>query len=184
MSKKDNHIKLENHPELSKNIFDVPEGYFSDLNSKLMEAVEIEDSMLYQSDQLRSQPFEVPHNYFDELTANILIKTIGQETKLIPMYQQTWFKWTAVAAVLVMAVSFYFLSPIRSFNNEASLAQISDDTIIEYLNSEENNHEELYSDVEFFDVILDDIIADELDVFADLLSTNTELDYHFEYFDY
>lgn len=184
MSKKDNHIKLENHPKLSKNIFDVPEGYFSDLSSRLMEAAEIEDSTLYQSQKLKKQPFEVPHNYFDELTENILEKTIHQETKVIPMYQQTWFKWTEAAAVLVLAISFYFLSPIRANISDASLSQISDDTIIEYLNTEENNHEELYSNVEYFDVILDDMIADELDVFADLLSTNTELDYHFEYFDY
>ncbi len=184
MSNKGNHIKLNNNPKLAENVFDVPEGYFSDLSNKLMEAAELEESPLYKSDQLRQQPFEVPSNYFNELTENIISKTIGAEAKVIPMHQQVWFKWSAIAAAIVMAVSFYFLMPTNRPEVDLSLAQISDDSIIEYLNTEESSQDDLYSDVESLDLILDDILADELDVFADLLSTNTELNYHFEYFDY
>ena len=58
------------------------------------------------------------------------------------------------------------------------------DTIIDYLNAQQAFQNDIFSDVDSFDLILDEIIAEELNSFADLLTTNAELDYHFEYFDY
>lgn len=184
MSKKSKHIKLEDHPKLSENVFHVPDGYFNSLHDKLMDAVETEESMLNQSEHLKKHPFEVPENYFEELTEQIMAKTINSEAKVIPLTRQNWFRWTAVAATLILAVSFYFLLPSSVINSEESLSAISDETIIEYLNAQQHGNDELFNDVDSIDLILDELIADELDVYADILSSNSELNYDFEYFDY
>lgn len=180
MSEKGKHIKLEDNSELSKNIFDVPEGYFNSLQSRLIENSE---SLLHQSDELKKLPFEVPANYFDELTDSIMDKTIGAETKVIPITRQLWFRVTAAAASLVLVASFYFLLPNQA-EADHSLTDISNDTIIEYLNAQQHSNENIFDGLDSLDLILDDIIAEELNVFADVLSTNTELNYDFEYFDY
>lgn len=184
MSEKRKHIKLENNPNLAENIFQVPEGYFEKLQNKLIEATEIEESELMKSKTLKKLPFEVPANYFEVLTEQIMEKTIGSETKVIPLYNQGWFKWTAVAATLVLAISFYFLLPQGSGISETNLASISNETIIEYLHIEDTSGQDIFTDVDALDLILDEIIAEELDVYADVLSINTELNYDFEYFDY
>lgn len=180
MNKKDKHIKLENNSELSKNVFDVPEGYFNNLQSKLIENSE---SILNQSDNLKELPFEVPTNYFEELTENILDKTVGSETKVIPLTQQLWFKVSSVAASFIVIASFYFLMPSEPVV-EPSFTNISDDTIIEYLNAQQSSQEDLLEGLDSLDLILEDILSEELNVFAEVLSTNTELNYDFEYFDY
>lgn len=184
MSEKRKHIKLENNPNLAENIFQVPEGYFEKLQNKLIEATEVEESELMKSKKLKELPFEVPVNYFDELTEQIMEKTIGSETKVIPLYGKSWFRWTAVAATLVLALSFYFLSSQNSGGTEASLASVSNETIIDYLQIEDTSGQDIFTDVDALDLILDEIIAEELNVYADVLSTNTELNYDFEYFDY
>lgn len=180
MSNKDKHIKLDNNPELAKNVFEVPDGYFDNLHSKLIENSE---GILNQSDKLKELPFEVPANYFEELMDSILEKTIGNETKVIPLSQQLWFKVTAVAASLVLIASFYFLMPEQSIV-EPSLSDISNETIIEYLHAQQSSQEDLFEGLDSLDILLDDMIAEELNIFADVLSTNTELNYDFEYFDY
>lgn len=184
MSEKRKHIKLENNPDLAKNIFQVPEGYFEKLQNKLIEATEIEESKLMQSNKLKELPFEVPANYFDELTEQIMEKTIGSETKVVPLYGKAWFKWTAVAATLLLSISFYFLSSQKPVVTEASLASVSNETIIDYLQIDDFPGQDIFTDVEALYIILDEIIAEELNVYADILSTNTELNYDFEYFDY
>lgn len=183
MSKNSKHIKLEDNPKLAENVFQVPEGYFERLHDKLIEAAELEEGQLNSSEKLKKLPFEVPSNYFEELTASIMEKTIGAETKVIPLYGRTWFKWSAVAATLLLAVSFYFLLP-KQGNTDNNLASVSDETIIEYLHLEDASGSDIFSDVDSLDLILDELIAEELDVYADVLSTNTELNYDFEYFDY
>lgn len=180
MSEKGKHIKLEDNSKLAENIFDVPEGYFNSLQNRLIKNSE---SLLHQSEHLKELPFEVPANYFDELTDSIMDKTIGSETKVIPITRQLWFRVTAVAASLALVASFYFLLPNQS-EADHSFADISNDTIIEYLNAQQNGQENLFEGLDSIDLVLDDIIAEELDVFADVLSTNTELNYDFEYFDY
>ncbi|WP_305982437.1 hypothetical protein [Roseivirga thermotolerans] len=185
MNKKGRHIKLEDQPELAKNIFEVPEGYFDRLNKDILEAAEREDSTLYKNEKLKTLPFEVPQNYFEELTEEIMVKTVGRERKVVPLYKQSPMRWLAVAASLVLIASFYFLSPkALPENNESGLELVSDDTIIDYLNAQQAFQNDIFSDVDSFDLILDEIIAEELNSFADLLTTNAELDYHFEYFDY
>jgi len=184
MSKNRKHIKLEDNQELAGNVFQVPEGYFEHLHNKLIEAAELQEGQLNKTEKLKKLPFEVPSNYFEELTESIMEKTIGAETRVIPMYGQPWFKWASVAATLLLVISFYFLLPKGQGDVENSLASVSDETIIEYLNIEEASGSDIFSEVGSLDLILDELIAEELDVYADLLSTNTELSYDFEYFDY
>ena len=180
MSEKGKHIKLNNNPKLAANIFQVPEDYFSNLSDKL---INNSQSQLLQSKRLKQLPFEVPDNYFETLTDQVLEKALASEAKVIPITQQLWFRITAAAASLVLVASFYFLLPQNS-SADHSLTDVSNDTIIEYLNAQQHSQDNLFEGLDSIDFVLDDIIAEELNVFADVLSTNTELNYDFEYFDY
>lgn len=180
MSEKGKHIKLDNNPKLAANVFQVPEGYFNSLSDRLMNNSKSE---LLQSEKLKQLPFEVPANYFETLTDQIMEKALGSETKVIPITRQLWFRITAVAASLVLVASFYFLLPQNSLVDH-SLTDVSNDTIIEYLNAQQHSQDNLFDGLDSIELVLDDIIAEELNVFADVLSTNTELNYDFEYFDY
>ena len=67
MSDKTPYNKLKEH-HLKKNIFEVPEGYFSDLTEKLIRETSNEkEGFLHKNLELKENIFSTPENYFETI---------------------------------------------------------------------------------------------------------------------
>lgn len=181
MSDKTPYNKLKEH-HLKKNIFEVPEGYFSDLTEKLIRETSNEkEGLLHKNLELKENIFSTPENYFETLSSEILSK-VNTETKVIPLYQTTWFKSVAAAIALIMVA--WLAIPTKQVNETDLLSEISDEAIINYLEERQAIEYELLSSVEGLDAMLDNMIFEETSSYSFALNENPELDYDFEYFDH
>lgn len=183
MNRKSRNIKLEGNEKMSQNIFQTPDGYFEKMKEQLNDKIKEPNLSIDAQSTIKELPFQTPDGYFTQLEQSIIDKTIAEETPVIPIYQHRWFQMTAVAASILFILGFYFINPMDKDLQNESLAEISDDAIIEYLHSGQATEEVLYEDLESLDLILDDIIAEELTAYSDALTANAELNYHFEYFE-
>lgn len=183
MSKNERNIKLEENRKMSQNIFDVPDGYFDQLQNDLESRMDFENSKLNTLKSLSHSPFTTPKGFFESLENSILSKTIDREPKVIPLFNRTWVRVTAIAASLALISAFYFTLPNPTISESERLSNISNEVIIDFLHAEETTEDDLYDELESFDTILEDMISEELTAFADILSSNSELNYHFEYFE-
>jgi hypothetical protein len=181
MSDNFNHSPL-NNSKLKKPVFDVPDGYFDNLSKRIKAGVEASESKLLADDHLKKNIFQTPDQYFEQLSGSILSKLEEkEETKMVPMYQTSWFKYAA-AAVILCGVLIFGLR-----NNQPDdhiLAEISDQAIIDYLEEKQAIEYELLSSVTDLTGILDDMIAEETSSLSFASNENPELEYEFEYLDY
>lgn len=182
MSDNSNHSPL-NNIKLRKPVYDVPDGYFDNLSKRIKAGVEASESKLLSDDHLKKNIFQTPDQYFDQLSGSILSKfeEAKQETKVLPMYQTSWFKYAA-AAVILCGVLIFGLR--NNQPNDHILAEISDQAIIDYLEEKQAIEYELLSSVNDLTGILDDMIAEETSILSFASNENPELEYEFEYLDY
>lgn len=181
MSKKDQDKPLLDQPKLQKHPFKVGDNYFNELSGRIMNAVDAEQSDLKYNLHLKKSPFTTPDGYFDELSRAIESK-LEVEHKEVKFYQRPTSRWLAVAASLVLLMVVYFNQSNKT--SSELLTNVSDETIISFLESENALNEELLVNVEEIDSVLDAIYADETSVFVNAIETNPELEYDFEYFEY
>lgn len=182
MNKKDHHSNSLKNERLKKHPFKVEGEYFDGLTENIMNAVNAEESDLKYSLHLKKSPFSAPNGYFDKLSSNIEGK-IAEEVKIVPFYQQVSKRWIAVAASIALLAIVYFSLP-KADSITTEWDGISDEAIIEFLESENSLVDDFLVDLDQIDSILDIIYADETDIFVDAALGNPELDYDFEYFEY
>lgn len=182
MEKTGHDSKFLNNEQLKKLPFEVEKTYFRGLQENIMNAAEAEDSDLKYNLHLKKSPFTVPKGYFDQLTDQIIDKTTQQ--KVVPIYKQSWTRWVAVAASLALLFVVYLNNRGLGSNSEQILSEVSHDSIIEYLESENALVYDMLADLDDIDLILDNIYADETGDLADLIDGNPELEYDLEYFEY
>tara|TARA_R110001599_G_scaffold41503_3_gene125513 strand:- start:5604 stop:6257 length:654 start_codon:yes stop_codon:yes gene_type:complete len=168
--------------QLKKNIFDVPDGYFDKLNEKIISAISLtEEEGVLGNETLKKNIFSTPEKYFESLNSEILSK-VKPETKVIPLYQTTWFRSVAAAVVLIMVA--LLSMPTNQVNETDLLSEVSDEAIINYLEERQAIEYELLSSVQGLDAILDNMIIEETSSYSFAVNDNPELDYDFEYLDY
>ncbi|MDB4292146.1 hypothetical protein N9954_01975 [Maribacter sp.] len=82
-----------------KNSFKVPEGYFENLNDRLMDGLSEERPNLPKGDG-----FAVPDDYFETVHATILDKMNVGETKVIPLhpYKKYYYAAASIAAAVLV----------------------------------------------------------------------------------
>lgn len=137
--------ELENISPLLSDIdktpsFSIPASYFEQLPAQILQKIAVQEELESISPLLAEVPKEfplsVPAGYFDQLTANVLAE-VKTPAKVVPM--RTYLKW-AVAAGLIALLSvgtLFFMQRQQSakapVSNDNSLADISDQAIVDYL---------------------------------------------------
>ena len=180
MSDKPLHNKL-NDPDLKKNVFKAPEGYFESLQDKIMLEAKLKNGKVLSNQHLRKNIFSTPEGYFNTLTDKINAAT-ETEAKVIPMYRTNWFRYAAAAVVLVMAA--LFAIPKNNPSESELMGSLSNEAIIDYLEERQAMEYELLSSVSGLDAVLDNMILEETAGLNFAMNENPELDYDFEYLDY
>ncbi|WP_452611004.1 hypothetical protein [Roseivirga echinicomitans] len=181
MSNETPHRKL-NEEHLKKTIFEVPKGYFDELKEKIIFNTGIEKEVSFDDDlKLKENIFTTPENYFETLNSVILSK-VKPEVKVIPMYQKSWFRSVAAAAVIILVA--FFSIPKNTDVEGDLLSDISNEAIISYLEERQAIEYEHLSSVENLDAILNNMILEETSSYSFAFNENPELDYDFEYFDH
>ena len=151
-----------------QNPFTVPEGYFSSLENRTLDAID-------KKPMLTSSP---PEGYFDTLSDRILDKVHKEEkVSIIPLYRK---KWLAIAASFIVLFCAGYLMTTQSGidqNHEEFALEIEPEEALEYLIENENLYLsdlislELYDDeeemedsnfTEFDDADIDELL-NELD---------------------
>ena len=94
MSKEKNHNSPLDNPEMKKNIFQVPDGYFNQLEARLEARLDAEGNEVALSKHLKKPVFEAPEGYFDQLENKIKARVaedasiLSKEDKLnIPPFE-------------------------------------------------------------------------------------------------
>lgn len=182
MKNKDYDSNPLDNPQLKKHPFQVEAGYFNGLSEQIMNAIDAEESDLKFNLHLKKSPFTVPDGYFDNLSSKIEAK-LREEQKEVKFYQRPLSRWLAVAASLVLLITFYFNQSDQAASTDL-LSSVSDETIISFLESENGLSDELLLNLGEIDSVLDAIYADETSIFVNIMDSNPELEYDFEYFDY
>ncbi len=182
MNNKDHDKNPLERPELKQLPFQVEDGYFDGLSERISNAINAEESDLKYNLHLKKTPFTVPDGYFGGLAETIEAKLTTIDKKEVSFYQSPLMRWVAVAASLALLITFYLTRPDSTGSD--LLSNVSDETIISFLESENALGDDLLVDLEEIDSVLDEIYADEIGIFVNTIETEPELDYDFEYFDY
>ena len=145
------------------NPFSVPEGYFSSLENRVMDALD-KKPVLNES---------APSGYFDNLSDRVLERIQTEEKpKVIPLYRN---KWLAIAAsfIVLIAAGFLINGQLGQSNSGEEFAlDYEPEEALEYLIENENLYLsdlisiDLYEDEEFAEestfTEFDDVELDEL----------------------
>ena len=140
------------------NPFDLPEGYFQNLNSEVLDSL----------GQTPPSASDVPEGYFQNLSENVLKKIQEEEesAKVVPLFGR---RWLGIAASMILLLGAGFLISKASYS-EGETTQfaldIEADEALEYLlQNDELQLSELMSleIVEEEDIPVDDDIYPELD---------------------
>ncbi len=108
----------------------------------------------------RKHPFTVPEGYFESLAADISEKveriSLAEDRPVVPLQKRTssfgrWWRVPAVAAsIALVAGLIWFTLPVRQGPlGPDALAAVSDDAILEYLESQ---------DLDYFDLASQDVV--------------------------
>jgi hypothetical protein len=135
------------------NPFSLPEGYFEQFATQVMQKVrsgEVADELAELSpllaDAPKSMPYSVPAGYFDQLDTR-LATAMEPDTKVVPLRprRMSVYKWAAAACMIILAGTSTMLymqhhtietrSAATISLAEASLSDVSDQEIVEYLQS-------------------------------------------------
>jgi len=144
-----------------QNPFKVPEGYFSTLENRTLDAMD-KKSVLAAS---------TPFGYFDNLSNKVLERVQSEtEVKIIPLYKR---RWLAIAAsFLVLFGAGYLITTQSQHNiiNDEFAFEIEAEEALDYLLENDN----LYlSDLLTLDIYEDDISGDE-SIFTDMNDIDLE----------
>lgn len=164
--------------------FYVPQAYFADLPSRIMERIENVsvnlDSRSTESDILQKQieiPFNISEGYFQQLSDSIHSKTVGKHRKARPIIHQSrkilYLILSAAATVLLLfglTRSNFFHSQTPASNQ--TFAALSNKDIEEYLNNHMSllDKEELINNMEVGSTIANlpnDISTSSLEYYLD-----------------
>lgn len=146
-------------------------AYFDALTDRVMERIQLEESVLFTNPKLKQLPFNVPEGYFEQLGSRIMEST--EETKVIPLFNRTWLRYAA-AVVLLLVASLAFFNPFDREEETSYLSDISEDALIEYVSTEETAIEELFIDEELMELVIDDMMADIAYRYEDLINFEKE----------
>lgn len=132
---------------------EVPKGYFDQFATSVMQRIEREeladelaDLSPLLADAPKTMPFSVPAGYFDQLDTR-LANVMEPETKVVPMRprRMSIYKWAAAACMMILAGTSTMLymrhhtietrSAAAINLAEVSLSDVSDQEIVEYLQS-------------------------------------------------
>lgn len=124
---------LEKDERLMDNPFSVPEGYFDELESRTK-------TLSRMAEWKEDEGFEVPEGYFESLNDRILAAVAAEpvirslperpESRIRKLVRSAGVRYAAAAAILVFSV---FLIKDRLTENQSTLANISDQELIQYL---------------------------------------------------
>ncbi len=147
-------IALEANPTFDstqKQVFNVPEGYFENLSSKIINQIEqVENNDIDLESLEKVNVFRVPEDYFDNLPEIIIRKT----TKNVREISVNWWskgavRWSAAASI-ILAFGLWFSVPKLSKNKtEAALEKVSTDEIKTYLANQDLTYLEYQPTTEF-----------------------------------
>ena len=154
------------HKKTHKDGFKVPDSYFSNLESRILEDIKEENPK-------NINPFTVPEDYFTSLE-NKVIEAAEKTSKIIPIYKKKSFYFSMVAAATLTLLF------IINIENKQSIT--FDDLALEdyngYLDQEETEMSsyEMASYIAIDDLEIDDIIDSKVDSesILEYLDNNTE----------
>jgi len=142
--------------------YEVPAGYFEQLPGHIMQQIKALEAPSVQQEldeiapllaQLHKQhPYSVPAGYFDALPEQVMAAIPVQDTaKVVRMpFRKTYWKWAVAAAITAsIAVStMLFINNNGTGNNmEAQLAAISDQAMMDYLQTYEEDNDPIFVNV-------------------------------------
>ncbi|WP_324721193.1 hypothetical protein [Salinimicrobium sp. HB62] len=119
-------MKKNRLPYSNKSGFKVPEGYFKDFESRMMERITDDDK------EFGANPFKVPENYFDQLGDRVFDKLDNspKKGKVVPLFRKkTWSYIAGVAAVAAVL----FSSVIFNENGEIGFEDLDITAVENYL---------------------------------------------------
>lgn len=144
----------------SKNIHNIPEGYFEEFSQKIFHKVQQQEAdVSFMSS--KKMPFNVPHHYFDGFTSKLLSQAIYSveateheqvKTKIVPLQRKSKPQWLWAAASIALLVGFLgFKNKELLFNTsssgldqayfESEIAKIPYEEIQDYLNIQDEDIE-------------------------------------------
>lgn len=131
-------------PYSNKSGFKVPEGYFQDFESRMMERVTKDEK------DFGTSPFKVPQNYFEQLGDRVFEKLENppKKGKVIPLFRRK--TWSYIAGVAAVAAVF-FSSVIFNDNGEIGFEDLDISAVENYLLESfdmDNHNEAPYVDYE------------------------------------
>ncbi|NOT36371.1 MAG: hypothetical protein HOP11_03220 [Saprospiraceae bacterium] len=147
----------------TKNVFKTPKDYFENTSEATLQLIQLERS-------LRDLDYKVPNQYFENLGNRVItqIKNQDSESKVIKV-QFRYRRLIAVAAMVLFIVGFYFLRNINSsVSNDFNLSQIDDETLIEFVASQD-------LDLQNFSEIMDEQSITEINIQQDPSLEESEL---------
>lgn len=142
-------------------------AYFDSLTDRIMERIELEESILYRNSRLKTLPFRTPEGYFEQL-GNDLFKIDQKEAKVIPLWSQNWVRYAAAAVILIFSVLFV-TKPFEATTPQSYLGEIPEEVLIEYVAQEETAIDELFINEEVMNAVLDEMMADIAYTYEDLI---------------
>lgn len=123
-----NKFDFEQELNISKvSSFNIPENYFENFNDILTKKLESEKIKV---ELINFENFSIPQNYFESNPDKFLQAakaSVQLETKVISIFNKTYFKFSAAAAVvaIIIGVTFLFKSqPSSTINNELTAQEI------------------------------------------------------------
>ena len=188
MSDNKRHIDLEANKHLKENPFEVENGYFKGLKGQILNAAKASESEIEFNLHLKQNKMEVPDHYFASLADNIEQRIREQEAskesdiKVVSLQKRNEYKWFGIAASFLLVAALYFGISTSSTPTDG-LAAVSDDVLLEYLENETELSEDLITNIEDIDIILDEIYMDETGDLTAMIGEHPELEYDFEYYE-
>ncbi len=120
----------------------------------------------------KKSPFQVPEGYFDQLTVDIQARIQDKKKRAwLPAPQLKWAM--AAAAMLTLVAVIWIYQSDTTLTAEQMLAQVDEETLLEYLDISE------FSEAELLEGVSPNVINDlwqEEDAFDDLQLETDDLD--------
>lgn len=144
------------------NPFKVPDYYFEHSIESVIQSIE-------ESNNQNIQRFKMPDGYFDKMQSSVLSK-VNQQTKknVVRRWNFKNSQWAAAAMILVLLGVFLIKWNQQNLTSSFDLSQIDDETLIEYISSNDMDLNNLSEEVEF--PIDTEVNPDNLDLDEDSLN--------------
>lgn len=103
-----------------KSGFKVPENYFEDFESNMLDSLFLEPELLKTIE--KDPGYKVPSDYFETLESKIFarLENSKSKVKVIPIYRERkFYYYAAVAAIFVGLISTLLFSPVQEYSFES-----------------------------------------------------------------